>query len=174
MFEPGQDWKIAALRTTKCVCFFCILGDFMEKDEKYMQLALKLAQKAFKKGEVPVGVVIVNNNKVISKAYNKREKNKNVLNHAEIIAIKKACKKLKSWRLNECEIYITLEPCLMCSGAIIQSRMKRLIYATSSPKYGEVENNNCVFKNSNIKITRGICKNESQNLLKTFFELRRK
>lgn len=146
----------------------------MKNDEKYMEVALKQAEKAFKKGEVPVGVVIVKNNKIISKAYNKREKSKNVLNHAEIIAIHKACKKLKSWRLEECEIYVTLEPCLMCSGAIQQARIKRLIYATDSPKYGEVENNHQVFKNNDIRITREIFQNESRKLLRDFFEIRRK
>lgn len=146
----------------------------MKNDEKYMVIALNQAQKAFKKGEVPVGAVIVKNDKIISKAYNKREKTKNILNHAEIIAIRKACKRLKSWRLNECEIYVTLEPCLMCSGAIKQARMKRIIYATDSPKYGEIENNNKVFENSDVLITREICKKDSQKLLKNFFKLRRK
>jgi tRNA(adenine34) deaminase len=146
----------------------------LKNNEYYMLQALKQAKKAALENEVPVGCVIVYQDKIISKAYNKRNQTNNALDHAELIAIKKACKKLNTWILEDASIYITLEPCLMCSGAIIQSRMKRLIYATSSPKYGEVENNNCVFKNSNIKITRGICKNESQNLLKTFFELRRK
>lgn len=146
----------------------------MENNEKYMKIALKLAQKAQKKGEVPVGAVIIKNNKIISKAYNMREKTQNVLKHAEIIAIEKACKKLKSWRLEECEIYITLEPCLMCSGAIKQARFKKMVYATPSLKYGEVENNHSVLDDVSIEIVKGICKEESQKLLKIFFELRRK
>ena len=113
-------------------------------------------------------------NKIISKAYNMREKTQNVLKHAEIIAIEKACKKLKSWRLEECEIYITLEPCLMCSGAIKQARFKKMVYATPSLKYGEVENNHSVLDDVSIEIVKGICKEESQKLLKIFFELRRK
>ena len=86
--------------------------------EKYMKIALKQAEKALKYNEVPVGCVIVKNNKIIAKAYNKKEKTKNVIQHAEIIAISKACKKIKNWRLDNCEIYITMEPCMMCSGAI--------------------------------------------------------
>lgn len=157
-----------------CVLFLYMKVKNVENDEKYMKIALKEAEKAFKKGEVPVGVVIVKNNKIISKAYNKREKSKNVLKHAEIIAINKACKKLKSWRLEDCEIYVTLEPCLMCSGAIQQARIKRLVYATESPKYGAVENNYQIFKNCGIKIAREIFQKESQKLLRDFFELRRK
>ena len=96
--------------------------------EKIMKIALKNAKKALKHDEVPVGAVIVKNNKIISQAYNKKEKTKNVINHAEIIAISKACKKLKTWRLDDCEIYITMEPCMMCSGAIEQARIKKIIY----------------------------------------------
>jgi tRNA(adenine34) deaminase len=86
---------------------------------------------------VPVGAVIVKNNKIISKAYNKKEKTKNVTKHAEIIAISKACKKIKNWRLDECEIYVTMEPCMMCCGAIEQSRIKKIIYGVKNEKYSE-------------------------------------
>ena len=89
-------------------------------NEKYMELAISMAKKAFKKGEIPVGAVIVKNGKIIAKSYNTKEKNKDVTCHAEINAIKKACKKLKTWHLEECELYTTLEPCMMCTGAIIQ------------------------------------------------------
>ena len=114
--EPGQDWKIAALKVNECVCHFLLVGDNM--NEKYMTIALKEAKKAFKKNEVPIGTVIIKNNK--------------------IIAIEKACKKLKTWHLNECILYTTVEPCLMCSGAIIQSRIKKVIFATTNEKYGEL------------------------------------
>ena len=97
-------------------------------EEKYIKLALKEAQKAYKKGEVPVGCVIVYNNEIIARAHNTRHKNKSALDHAEILAIKKANKKLNAWMLDNATIYVTLEPCLMCAGAIFQSRIKRVVY----------------------------------------------
>lgn len=90
--------------------------------------AIEEAKKALKKNEVPIGAVIVKNGKIIAKGYNKREKNQNATSHAEIIVIEKACKKLKSWRLDDCEIFVTLEPCPMCAGAIANARIKTLIY----------------------------------------------
>ena len=92
-----------------------------------MEIALKEAKKAGREGEVPIGAAVVLNGKLISKAHNQREKKKRSTAHAEILAIEKACKKLKSWRLEQCEIYVTLEPCLMCLGAIINSRIKKLV-----------------------------------------------
>ena len=100
--------------------------------EKYMLLAIKEAEKAYKISEVPVGCVIVKNNKVISKAHNLVEKKKNSTMHAEIIAIKKASKKIKNWRLLDCDMYITLEPCLMCKSAIELSRIRKVYYSTAS------------------------------------------
>ena len=92
----------------------------------FMDIAINLAKKAYKLKEIPVGALIIKENKIISKAYNTREHSQQAINHAEIIAIKKACKKLKSWRLNECEMYVTLEPCAMCAGAILNSRIKKV------------------------------------------------
>lgn len=120
-------------------------------DEYYMNLAIKEAEKAYKKDEIPVGVVIVKNGKVISKAHNKRNKSNKVKDHAEILAIDKANKRLRNWRLEDCEIYITLEPCPMCASAIEQSRIKRLIT-------GAVNNN---FETSNI--SSAILKNKEWN-----------
>ena len=94
----------------------------------FMKEALKLAQKAFDKDEVPIGAVVVQNGKIISRGYNTREKSQNAIKHAEIIAIEKACKKLKSWRLDDCELYVTLEPCPMCAGAIANARITKLHY----------------------------------------------
>ena len=99
----------------------------IKKDEKYMKMALKEAQKAADINEVPIGCVIVRNDKVIAKAYNKRNSEKNVLAHAELLAIKQACKKTGDWRLEDCTMYITLEPCQMCSGAMVQARLKRAV-----------------------------------------------
>lgn len=95
---------------------------------KFMEEAIRLAKKANSKKEVPIGAVIVRNDKIISRGFNKREKSKNALNHAEIIAINKACKKLKEWRLENCTLYVTLEPCPMCAGAIANARIKKVFY----------------------------------------------
>lgn len=136
-------------------------------NEKYMKLALKEAKKALKYNEVPVGAVIVKNNKVISKAYNLKEKKKNVIKHAEVIAISKACKKMKNWRLDDCIIYTTMEPCMMCCGAIQQSRIKKIVYGTPNENYGFTNNL------SNIKIISQICEKECRDLVQSFFKKRR-
>lgn len=141
-----------------------------------MEEALKLAQKANKKGEVPIGAVIVRNGKIISKGFNKREKTQNAIMHAEIVAIEKACKKLRSWRLDDCEIYVTLEPCLMCLGAIINSRIKKLVFGASDNKSCTKEfllsKNNSL--NHNLEIESGILEEDCAKLLKEFFKNARK
>ena len=146
----------------------------MNNDIKYMKIALDQAKKAEKKQDFPVGCIIVYKNKIISKAYNKKEKNKIATKHAEIIAIEKACKKLKTWHLDECILYTTLEPCIMCSGAIIQSRIKKVIYATKNDNFGAVESNYNIFDNmikkKKIIFITGICKKESENMLTNFFK----
>ena len=109
---------------------------FSEKDFEYMRLALKEAEKAYKKGETPIGAVIVWEDEVIAKAHNLRESKKNALLHAECVAIDKACKKLGGWRLHKATLYVTLEPCPMCSGAIINSRIKRVVYGATDKKAG--------------------------------------
>lgn len=152
-----------------CVSFF-IVGDIM--NEKYMNLALKQAIKAYNKGDVPVGAVIIKNNKVIATSYNKKEKLNNAIKHAEIDAIEKACKKLKTWHLEECILYTTLEPCLMCSGAIIQSRINKIYYSTSNPNFGEI--NQIKKYNKQIEINNGLLEKETSELLKKFFKEKRK
>ncbi|MCL2587728.1 MAG: nucleoside deaminase [Firmicutes bacterium] len=99
---------------------------------KYMELALEMARKAGRKGEVPIGAVIVRNDKVIAKAYNRRERTQNALAHAEVLAIDKACRRLRSWRLDDCDIYVTLQPCQMCIGAIINARIRHLYYGAAT------------------------------------------
>lgn len=132
---------------------------------KYMNIALKEATKAFKKGEIPIGAVVVKNGKIISKAHNIKESKKLSTAHAEIIAINKACKKLKNWRLNDCELYVTVEPCMMCCGAIIQSRISTVIYGTENTNYGY----STVLEENNVKIIKGICKEESKKIIQNFF-----
>lgn len=174
-FGPGQDRKIAASQTSECVCLFYMFGDSM--NEKYMIEALKEAKKSYKKGDVPVGAVIVKNNKIIARAHNLKECKQIATKHAEIIAIEKACKKLKTWHLDDCVLYVTLEPCLMCSGAILQSRIKTLVYATASEKFGFVESIDQVLNNKknnhNVMVKKGVCESESQLLLKNFFKNKR-
>lgn len=137
--------------------------------EYYMNLAIKEAQKALKIGEMPVGAVIVKNNKVIGKGYNKKEKNKNALMHAEIIAIQKACKKNKDWRLNECEIYVTMEPCVMCMGAIVESRIKKIYCGVQNNKSKKTNEQIC--NEEKIEIISDILKNNIINQINDFFKI---
>ena len=141
--------------------------------EKYMNEALKEANKALKKGEVPIGCVIVKKNKIISRGYNKKESSKYATAHAEIIAINKACKKLKNWRLNDCTLYVTVEPCLMCCGAIIQSRIKKVVYGTPNEYYGAVESLGNTLANYDIEIKKGILQNKCSFIIQEFFKKRR-
>ena len=136
-------------------------------DEYYMNLAIKQAKKASKKGEIPVGAIIVKNNKIIAKAYNKKEIKKNAIKHAEILVISQACKKLKNWRLENCTIYVTMEPCMMCCGAIEQSRIKKIVYGVKNKYYGYTSNL------KNIKIISQVCEKECKNIIQSFFKKRR-
>lgn len=131
--------------------------------EKYYKEIIKLAKKAYKKKEVPVGAIIVKNNKIIAKAYNKIETCKDATMHAEIVAIKKASKKLKNWRLNDCEMYVTLEPCIMCSSAIELSRIKKTHYLIKSDKQIFVDKNKYIYHNNFFT-------KEALNLLQSFFK----
>ena len=136
-------------------------------DEYYMKLALKQAKKAFKYEEVPVGAIIVKNNKIISQAHNRKEKNMDVTKHAEIIAISNACKKVKNWRLDDCSLYVTMEPCMMCTGAINQARIKKIIYGIRNEKTGFSKH-----LNSNQIISQ-LCETECKELVQSFFQKRR-
>lgn len=150
----------------------------LNKNIKYMKEAIKEAKKAYKLDEIPVGCVIVHNDKIIARGYNQREKNNQAIDHAEIIAIKKASKKLNSWRLDECIMYITLEPCIMCSGAIIQSRIPTVIYGAYDNRFGCHKSITNIFDikfNHNVSITGGLLEEECSDLIKDFFkELRKK
>ena len=141
-------------------------------NEYFMKKAFKEAEKAYKKGEVPVGAVIVKNGKIIGKGYNKKEKTKNALMHAELIAIKNACKKNKDWRLNDCVMYVTLEPCLMCMGAIVESRITNIYCGVKNTKSNL--HNMKVSDIGNIKIQYGILENEIKRQIENFFYCIRK
>lgn len=146
-------------------------------DEKYMKLALKQAQKAYTLGEVPIGCVIVQNDKVIGRGYNRRNTDKNTLAHAEITAIRKASKKVGDWRLEDCVLYVTLEPCQMCSGAIVQARIPRVVIGCMNPKAGCAGSILNVLQmpefNHQVDTQRGVLEKECSEMLKRFFvELR--
>lgn len=149
----------------------------MEKEE-YMKLALKEAKKAYNRLEVPVGAIIVKNGEIISKAYNEKEGKKDCTKHAEILAIQRACKKLNSWRLCDCEIYVTLEPCSMCAGALIQSRIHKVYIGAMDEKTGSCGSVFNLLKdykfNHDVEIEYGICKKECEDILKEFFKNLRK
>ena len=146
-------------------------------EEKWMKEALKEAQKAYSKEEIPVGAVIVKDNKIIAKAHNLKELKKTVIAHAEILAIQKANKKLQNWRLLNCDLYVTLEPCMMCLGAIISSRIKNIYIGTIDPKNKEQEAENRLKeyeKKYGINIKIGILQEECEDILKKFFKDLRK
>ena len=146
-------------------------------DKKFMFEALNEAQKAYDENEVPVGAVIVKNGEIISRGRNMREKKQNALSHAEIEAINNACKKLGRWQLDDCEMYVTLEPCPMCTGAIINARIKTVIFGAYDLKAGCMDSviDLCNYPfNHKPEIYGGICENECSEILQNFFEKLRK
>ena len=142
--------------------------------EKFMEEALKEAFKAYKKLEVPIGAVIVKDNKIIARGHNLKEEKQNTLKHAEIIAIEKASKKLNNWRLNDCEMYVTLEPCAMCAGAIINSRIKKVYIGTLEEKTGACGSKLNLLQDFNfdtkVEIENGILEKECKDILQSFFK----
>jgi len=151
----------------------------MTQDEKYMKAALREAKKAYKLDEVPIGCVIVQNNKIIARGYNRRNTDKNTLAHAELSAIKKASKKTGDWRLEDCTMYVTLEPCQMCAGAIVQSRLGKVIIGSMNPKAGCAGSviNLLQMKqfNHQVEMVTGVLEEECSAMLSGFFqELREK
>ena len=142
-------------------------------DEKYMKEAIKQAKKAYAIGEVPIGCVIVYQDKIIGRGYNRRTIDNNTLAHAELIAIKKASKKMNDWRLEDCTMYVTLEPCQMCSGAIVQSRMTRVVVGCMNPKAGCAGSILNMFDmpafNHQVETVYGIRQEECSSLMKNFF-----
>lgn len=142
-------------------------------DEKFMKQALLQAKKAKELGEVPIGCVIVQDGKVIGCGYNRRNTDKSTLSHAEITAIRKASKKLNDWRLEECTLYVTLEPCQMCAGAIVQARVKEVVIGAMNPKAGCAGSILNLFTmkqfNHQVQTTYGVCEAECSQILKQFF-----
>ena len=142
-------------------------------NKEFMQEAIKLAKMASEEGEVPVGAVIVKDGKIVARGKNEREKKQNALSHAEIEAINNACKVLNSWRLQDCELYVTLEPCPMCTGAIINARIKTLVFGAYDSKAGSIDSviNLCDYPyNHKPEIYGGICEDECLEVLKDFFK----
>ena len=146
--------------------------------EKFMQEALKEAKKAYDKLEVPVGAVIVKDGKIIARAHNLKETKKDTTKHAEILAIQRASKKIGAWRLLDCEMYITLEPCSMCAGDIINSRIKKIYIGANDEKTGAAGSVFSLFEdykfNHKVEVEKGILKEDCENILKDFFKELRK
>ena len=150
----------------------------MNREEKFMKEALKEARKAYQKEEIPVGAIIVKDDKIIARAHNTKETKGMSINHAEILAIQKACKKLGQWRLINCEMYVTLEPCSMCAGALINSRIEKLYIGTNDEKTGACGSKLNLLEdykfNHKVEINKYILKEECEKILKDFFKELRK
>lgn len=146
----------------------------MTQDEKYMREALKQAKKAYNLGEVPIGCVIVYQDRIIGRGYNRRNTDRNTLAHAEITAINKASKALKDWRLEECTLYVTLEPCQMCAGAIVQARVTETVIGAMNPKAGCGGSILNILEmpefNHQVIVRRGVLQEDCTNLLHLFFK----
>lgn len=147
------------------------------KHENWMRLALEQAEKAFSMDEVPIGAAIVRNGEIVAIAHNEKEQGQDPTSHAEILAIRRAADKLGCWRLSDAVLYVTLEPCPMCAGAILQSRIKHLVYGATDPKGGAVESVVKILKdnlwNHKVEVTAGVLENECAEILKRFFRLKR-
>ena len=151
-------------------------ADMPEGDSRWMKLALTLARKAVTIGETPVGAVVVRNGTVLGRGYNRRECFSDVTQHAELMAIRQAERRLGTWRLDGCDLYVTLEPCIMCAGAIVQARIENVYYAASDPKAGAAGSIVDVFairQNHQTHVAGGLMADEGSSLLKLFFQERR-
>ena len=146
-------------------------------DEKFMAEALKEAEKSANFDEVPVGAIIVKDEKIIARGHNLRERKNDPTAHAEIVAIRKACKKLKSWRLEGCTIYVTIEPCSMCAGTLLWTRIKRIVYGAKDPKGGSLGSSYNLFEVKNInhhpEIEGGVLEEKCSTLMTSFFRSKR-
>ncbi len=149
------------------------MAEILSIQEKYMKEALKQARKAAKLGEVPIGCVIVYQGEIIGKGYNRRNTDKNTLAHAEITAINRASKRIGDWRLEECTLYVTLEPCQMCAGAIVQARIPQVVMGCMNPKAGCGGSILNILEmpqfNHQVQVTRGVLEGQCSDMLKEFF-----
>jgi len=149
----------------------------VKTDEFWMKKALKLAQKAALRGEVPVGAILVRGDSMVSSASNRREQWQTPLGHAELIALQRASQDLKAWRLLDCTLYVTLEPCVMCAGALVQARIKKLVYGASDPKGGAIKSLYQIVTdprlNHRMEVVGGVLQEECGQMLKDFFKQRR-
>lgn len=149
-----------------------------QEDAYYMGLALEEAEKAAALGEIPIGTVLVQEGEVISRAHNLREMNQDATAHAEVLVIREACAKLKRWRLSGCTLYVTVEPCPMCSGAIVNGRIDRVVYGCPDVKAGGAESIFNIITNPNLnhcaEVTSGVLEEDCAQVMKTFFQRRRK
>ena len=173
--EPGQDRNVAALS----IMFMCGgFLDFMETNVKYMLEALSEAKLAALEDEVPIGCVIVKDDQIIARAHNQRDKSHNPLGHAETLAIKAASEVVNDWQLVDCTLYVTIEPCIMCSGAIIQSRIKRVVYGAPDIKGGAFGSSINILEANNInhrpEVTKGILEEDCASIIKNYFKSKRK
>ncbi len=146
-------------------------------DEKFMLLAIKEAEKSAALDEVPVGAVVVKDGKVIAKGHNLREKTKDPTSHAEIVAIRKACKKLGSWRLEDCTMYVTIEPCSMCAGTLLWTRIKKIVYGAKDLKGGAIESSFRLFESKTInhhpELVGGVLEEKCSIIMSSFFKNKR-
>ncbi len=155
------------------------MQEVAKTDQDWMFLAYKLAEKAAQRGEIPVGAVVVANGKLVATGFNRKEELQSPLGHAELIALSKAAKHLGRWRLSDCSLFVTLEPCPMCAGALVQARIERLVYATPDPKSGAVHSLYQIPEDARlnhlIKVSTGLMATQCSEQLKSFFkELRQK
>ena len=151
--------------------------DELNSHEHFMQMALKLSQEAAERGEVPIGALIVKDGTIVAQAHNEKEEAQQAIYHAEILVIKRASEALGSWRLTDCTLYVTLEPCAMCAAAMVHARIERLVYGADDPKTGAVKSvfsiTNHEQLNHKIESTSGVLADESAALLRRFFQARR-
>lgn len=149
----------------------------MDKDLKYMRIALKEAKKAALLDEVPVGAIIVKDDKILARGHNLREKTNDPTSHAEVNVVRKASKKLNSWRLEDCTIYVTVEPCSMCAGTLLQCRIGRIVYGAKDPKGGAIESSLELFNSKNInhhpEIMGGVLDKECSSIISEYFRAKR-
>ena len=178
-YDVGKEGNVAEEKRTEEISEMKQEPSVSPEDMRYMKEAIRQAKKAAALGDVPIGCVIVYQDKIIGRGYNRRMADKTVLAHAEILAMKKACKKMGDWRLEDCTMYVTLEPCPMCAGAIVQARIPKVVIGSRNPKAGcagsVLDLLHVPAFNHQVELEEGVLKEECSELLVSFFrELRQK